>query len=257
MDLHNKWALVTGAAHRVGKNIAINLSNSGCNIYLHYGKSTKAAEETANELRQNGSKVEIIQADLSDPEQIEKLFSKIHSLGNQLDICVNSAASFLKKQVKSVSVEDWDKVHNTNLRAPFLIAQKSAEIMMKNPGNTRGNIVFISDLSGEFPWEGFSVHGISKAGIIHLTKTLAYEFAPNIRVNGVIPGLILPPPNIEDTRWKGMIDNIPLKRSGNPNFVSDTILFLLKNDFLTGNLIYVDGGEHLVGNINHGRQNHE
>ena len=251
MDLQGKWALVTGAAHRVGKNIAVNLSKQGCNIYLHYGRSKNAATETADELRKNGSKVELIQANLSDPKEIELIFSQIRSSGNPLDICVNSAASFVKKPVSEFLIEDWDKVQNINLRAPFLISQKSAELMELNSSETKGNIIFISDLSAVFPWEGFSAHGVSKAGIIHLTKTLAYELSPNIRVNGVIPGLILPPPNINETRWENMIKNIPLKRSGDPNFVSDTIIFLLKNDFLTGNLIYVDGGEHLVGSINH------
>ena len=218
---------------------------------MHYGRSKDAAEETADELRKNGSKVKLIQANLSDPKEIELIFSQIQSSENQLDITVNSAASFLKKPINDFSVDDWDKVQNTNLRAPFLISQKSAELMGFNYGDTKGNIIFISDLSGVFPWDGFSAHGVSKAGIIHLTKTLAYELSPNIRVNGVIPGLILPPPNIDETRWENMINNIPLKRSGEPNFVSDAILFLLKNDFLTGNLIYVDGGEHLVGSINH------
>ena len=137
MDLQGKWALVTGAAHRVGKNIALNLSQHGCNIYLHYGRSIDAAEETAQELRNNGSKVELIQAKLSDPNEIDSLFSNILSSQNQLDICVNSAASFSKKPVTDFSVEDWDKVQHTNLRAPFLVSQKSAKIMMHNNGNTK------------------------------------------------------------------------------------------------------------------------
>lgn len=253
MNLDNKWALVTGAAHRVGKNIAETLSKSGCNIFLHYGKSKEAAENTAKELRKNGSDVILLQADLTQPTEIDQMFDAIVNSRHGLDITINSAASFLKKNIDKTNVEHWDFVQNTNIRAPFLIAKKSASLMMKNNGHEKGNIIFIADLSGIFTWRGYSLHGVSKAGIIHLTKSMAYEFAPNIRVNGVIPGLILPPPSLsnEDEEWKSMINNIPLKKDGAPQYVSDTIVFLLKNDFMTGNLIYVDGGEHLVGNINH------
>ncbi|MFV2015057.1 MAG: SDR family NAD(P)-dependent oxidoreductase [Candidatus Heimdallarchaeota archaeon] len=251
--LDNKWALVTGAAHRVGKNIAETLSKQGSNIFLHYGRSEKDAVATANELRNNGSEVILIQADLSQPKEIENIFSTIISSGNNLDITINSAASFMKKEIKDTKVEQWDSVQNTNLRAPFLIAKKSTELMLNNTGEDKGNIIFVSDLSGIFTWKGYTAHGVSKAGIIHLTKSFAYEFAPEIRVNGVIPGLILPPPNLSvvDEEWKSMVKNIPLRRNGNPQYVSDTIIFMLTNDFMTGNLIYVDGGEHLVGNINH------
>lgn len=253
MNIENKWALVTGAARRVGKNIAKTLSKNGSNIYLHYGRSEEEATATANELRKNGSEVIMIQADLRKPSDIENIFSTIKASGNNLDITVNSAASFMKREIKDTKVEHWDNVQNTNLRAPFLVAKHSADLMMNNPGTEKGNIIFIADLSGIFSWKGYTLHGVSKAGIVHLTKSLAYELAPNIRVNGVIPGLILPPPNLnaEDKEWRSMIDNIPLKRDGNPQYVSDTILFIIKNDFMTGNLIYVDGGEHLVGNINH------
>ncbi|MCE7734760.1 MAG: SDR family oxidoreductase [Candidatus Heimdallarchaeota archaeon] len=253
MNIENKWALVTGAARRVGKNIAETLSKNGSNIFLHYGRSEEAAIKTANELGENGSEVILIQGNLGEPKEIEAMFSAIQETGNNLDITVNSAASFMKKEIKDTKVEQWDSVQNTNLRAPFLVAKKSAEMMMNNGGTEKGNIIFIADLSGVFTWNGYASHGVSKAGIIHLTKSFAYEFAPDIRVNGVIPGLILPPPSltVADKEWKSMIENIPLKRDGNPQYVSDTILFMLKNDFMTGNLIYVDGGEHLVGNINH------
>ena len=253
MNIDNKWALVTGAARRVGKNIAETLSKNGSNIFLHYGRSEEAAKTTANELRKNGSEVILIQADLSQPSEIEKMFSTIRTSENNLDITVNSAASFMKREIKDIKVEYWDNVQNTNLRAPFLVAKHSADLMMNNPGTEKGNIIFIADLSGIFTWKGYTLHGVSKAGIVHLTKSLAYEFAPDIRVNGVIPGLILPPPylTVADEEWRSMIENVPLKRDGNPQYVSDTILFMIKNDFMTGNLIYVDGGEHLVGNINH------
>jgi pteridine reductase len=253
LKLDNKWALVTGSARRVGKEIVNALSQNGCNIFLHYGRSEESAKSTAKEIENNGSEVILVQADLKESQKIDQLFESIKSSGNTLDITVNSAASFLKKPVQKIESNDWDLVQDINLKAPFLIAQRSASLMAENTGKEKGNIIFIADLSGVFPWKGYSVHGVSKAGIVHLTKSLAFEFAPDIRVNGVIPGLILPPADLKSTddRWRSMMENIPLKRDGNPKHVSQTILFLLKNDFMTGNLIYIDGGEHLVGNINH------
>ena len=121
MNIDNKWALVTGAARRVGKNIAETLSKNGSNIFLHYGRSEEAANTTANELRKNGSEVILIQTDLSQPSEIEKMFSTIRSSGNNLDITVNSAASFMKRNIKDTKVEHWNTVQNTNLRAPLTI----------------------------------------------------------------------------------------------------------------------------------------
>lgn len=252
MDLKNRWGLITGSARRVGKAIALELAKNGVNIYLHYGNAKEAAKATKNEIKDFGVEVIDIKSNLSSENGVTKLFDPIIK-NKKLDFLVNSAATFQKKDVENVTLTDWDHVMNVNLRAPFFISQQARRLMSKNNGIEKGVIVNISDLSGIYPWAGYTHHGISKAGLIQLTKSIAYEFSPDIRVNAIIPGPILPPPgmDVESTSWKQMTESLPLKRGGNPLDIAKTVIMLIENSYITGTCIFVDGGEHLIGNKNH------
>jgi NAD(P)-dependent dehydrogenase (short-subunit alcohol dehydrogenase family) len=256
VEIIGKFALITGAAHRIGKNIALTLAQNGANIIAHYGKSEEKANETVKEISELGVEAIALRANLNDMREIENMFDIIMDKIGQLHILVNNASSFHKIPFKETSLENWENTLTTNLTAPFLCIRKAADLM--NQYNTTGKIeagviVNIADLSGVYPWEGYSSHGTSKAGLIHLTKVSAKELAPQIRVNAIIPGPILPPANIGQSseKWMKMIQNLPLQRSGEPKNISDTIVFLVRNNFVTGSIINIDGGESIIGPINH------
>ncbi len=250
LKLNNKVALVTGAGKRIGKVIAITLALEGANIVVHYNKSKKEAEETVEEIVKIGGKAVAVRADLSKTDSINKLIKTVDNVFGNLDILVNNASNFFKNKFKDITVDEWNKVMNTNLRAPFLLMQQASKLMEQGDGT--GSIVNISDLCGVHAWKNFAHHGTSKAGLIHLTKTAALELAPKIRVNAIIPGLILPPSYMEgNERWEEMKQENLLKTDGSPQNIADTVVFLCKNDFMTGSLIYVDGGESLLGSKYH------
>jgi NAD(P)-dependent dehydrogenase (short-subunit alcohol dehydrogenase family) len=253
MNLQGKVALVTGAAHRVGKAIALALAHEGAHIVVHYGSSEQAAQETAREIAALGVRAVPVQADLRDVAQIEGLFQAVQREFGRLDVLVNSAASFVKQPFDAITVDDWKNVMQTNLRAPFLCTQRAARLMRASsrPDDEPAAIVNIVDLSGIFPWRGFVQHGISKAGLIHLTQIAAYELAPGVRVNAVAPGAILPPPGMapDSDAWRKLGERTPLARTGHPDYVGQTVVFLAQNDYITGAVIPVDGGEHLIGTV--------
>lgn len=246
----NNWVLVTGSAHRVGKAIAEKFVSQGYNLYLHYNQSEEKAVQTKHEFEKYGQEIKLIQADLSDTTGIDYVVEMLPESG--LKVLVNSAAEFMKKDFLKVGSEEWDHTMEVSLKAPFLLTQAVAGLMANNEGNDKGSIVNISDLSGIMPWKGYSTHGIAKAGLIHLTKTSALELSPEIRVNAIVPGIILKPDSLDsEGRWKQMIANVPLKRSGDPQNIAEAAYFLATNSFVTGIVLPVDGGESLVGSINH------
>jgi NAD(P)-dependent dehydrogenase (short-subunit alcohol dehydrogenase family) len=255
MDLRGSIALVTGGAHRVGKAIAVALAHEGANLVIHYGSSAGAAQQTAAEIAELGVEAILAQADLSDPAQIEALFETVRGRFGRLDVLVNSAASFQKRPFDDISLADWEQVMAVNLRAPFLCTQHAARLMrgIERPAGESGLIVNIADLSGVYPWLGYAHHGVSKAGLIHLTKVTARELAPTIRVNAIVPGPILPPPGMapDGEKWQRVSGIVPLERAGDPENIGQSVIFLARNDYITGAIIEVDGGEHLLGPANH------
>jgi NAD(P)-dependent dehydrogenase (short-subunit alcohol dehydrogenase family) len=253
MHLQDKVAIVTGGAHRVGKAIALALAKAGAHVVVHYGGSEQAARETVSAIESFGVRAISVQADLRDPAQIDRLFEVVAAHFDRLDVLVNSAASFLKRPYDDTTVNDWQAVMQTNLRAPFLCSQRAARLMHRaaQRADEPALIVNIADLSGIYPWKGYALHGLSKAGIIHLTKVSAYELAPDVRVNAIAPGAILPPPGLDaqDETWQGFARRLPLQRTGHPDQIGQTVVFLAQNDFITGAVIPVDGGEHLIGTL--------
>lgn len=251
MNLSGKVALVTGGAHRVGRAIALALAQQGAQIALHYGGSAQAAQDTAQEIAALGGRAVPIQADLHDPAQIERLFLTAADTFGRLDVLVNSAANFQRQPFDEIQLTDWTNVFQVNLRAPFLCTQHAARLMRRTdrPADQPATIINIADLAGVQAWPGYTQHGISKAALIHLTKISAVELAPHVRVNAIAPGAVLPPQGTspDSAFWQNIGARVPLRRTGNPDFVGQTVVFLAQNDYITGVLIPVDGGEHLVG----------
>lgn len=253
MKLEGGVALVTGGAHRVGKAIALALAHQGMRIALHYGQSAADAEVARAEIAALGVDCATFQADLADPARIDSLMASVTDHYARLDLLVNSAAGFKKQPFDAITAEDWDAVLAVNLRAPFLLSQRAARLMKSAPRQTPALIVNIADLSGLHPWLGYAHHAVSKAGLIHLTRVAARELAPDIRVNALVPGPILPPPGLDadSPRWREMIEATPLKQAGSPDDVGAAVVFLAENDFITGAILPVDGGQGLLGSVGH------
>jgi pteridine reductase len=230
-------ALVTGAAHRLGKVFALTLARQGFDIILHYHQSLEKALQTQAEIEFVGRRVTLSQADLTDPSQIQSLISNLDSL----DVLVNSAAFMPSGNVDLLTIENWDTSLDLNLRAPFLLAQECAKKM-----NAGGLIVNITDVGAQKAWSRYPSYTVSKAALESLTKILARALAPQIRVNAIAPGFVLQSDIVSDAEWQRLINRIPLKRAARPAEIASALEFLLKNEYITGQTIVVDGGYSLV-----------
>jgi pteridine reductase len=230
-------ALVTGAAHRLGKVFALTLARHGFDIVLHYHQSQAAARQTQAEIESVGRRAILSQADLTDPAQISSLVSEV----NSLNVLVNSAALMSGGTVRSLTVEDWDTSLDLNLRAPFLLAQECAKKMTAG-----GLIVNITDIGAQKAWSKYTPYTVSKAALESLTRLLARALAPQIRVNAIAPGLVLQSEFVPDEEWQRLIERIPLKRPARTEEIASALEFLLENEYITGQTIVVDGGYSLV-----------
>lgn len=236
-DLTGKVILVTGAAKRIGRGIALRLAKEGARVAIHYSSSEAEARATAAEC----GDAPIFQADLAQVGDIEKLFGDVGSHFGRLDGLVNNAARFTKFHPFDITEKDWDFIHSVNLKATFFCCQQGGKLMMKSGG---GKIVNISSLGGIRPWEDHVHYCASKAGVIMMTKALAKALAPAITVNSVAPGVI--PFNDINQRMRELIDVTPAERPGTADEIADAVVFFLKaSNFVTGELIAVDGGLNL------------
>lgn len=246
MNLANRIALVTGAAHRVGKAIALELAAAGAQLVIHYNTSEDAARKTVAEIQALGANAErstravSLPADLSRPEQINALFARIEAEFGALDVLVNSASIMETGDAATLSLEAWNRALTVNLTAPFLCAQHAARLMQ---GRDEGVIINIADGSALRPWATYPAHSVSKAGLVMLTQVLAKAFAPAIRVNAVCPGPVLKPPDWDEARWARVGQNTLLKRTGSGYDVARAVRCLIENDYITGETLVVDGGE--------------
>lgn len=254
MDLEGRAALVTGAGHRLGRAIALGLAGAGCDVLVHYRSSEEGARATCEAIRALGRRAAPLRADLSRPAEIEELFAAVEREVDGLDVLVNSAASFIRRPFEEIGSEEWDAVLDLNLRAPFLLLRRSAGLMGSAPARRRAfgdgddapaAAVNVADLSGLKPWRGYAHHAVSKAGLLHLTRAAALELGPDVRVNAVVPGPILPPRDRNDD-WARRGERLPLGRTGEPEEVADAVVFLARNDFVTGQALVVDGGAELT-----------
>jgi pteridine reductase len=243
MEMAGKIALVTGAAHRVGRAIALALAERGCDLLIHFNNSAEEAFETVALAQAAGVQAVSAQADLTDLKGITQLFSALDQAFDGLDLLVNSAAIMQPLDLLQASEEDWDRTLKLNLKAPFFCIQHAAQRMRQRG---KGVIVNISDVAGLRPWTRYPVHSISKSGLEMLTKVAARALAPEIRVNAIAPGPVLRSKSIDAPRWKEITQALPLRRGGSPSDVTDALIFLIENDFVTGETVVVDGGRNLV-----------
>ena len=244
MDPNGKIALVTGAGRRVGRALALALGDAGCRVVVHYGQSEKDAEETAAIIRSLGSGGEAItvQADLEDPAQIESLTQSVRQQLGPIEILVNNASIFDKVGLDELSADEWDRHFAINVRAPFLLAKAMhGQLSQDSPGK----IISLNDWRTARPSR--FAYGVSKSALSGLTRSLALSMAPHVQVNEVALGAILPPADIplDRPREDIQIDLGPVDRMGTLNEVADAMMMLIKNDFITGETINVDGGRHV------------
>ncbi|MDK1027819.1 MAG: SDR family oxidoreductase [Anaerolineae bacterium] len=241
-------AVVTGGAHRLGRALAYSLARLGYAVLIHYHHSGQEARKTVDEIKKYDVPGYCLQADLTQPDQITSLFSSIDLLlsdhSSQLSnlaVWVNSAAVMPRGEALSLPLEQWDIAINLNLRAPFLNAQQASRRMKRG-----GLIVNISDIGAAKAWSRFPSYTVSKAALESLTKVLARSFAPMVRVNAIAPGLVLPSNNVSDKEWDKLVGNLPLKRPAKPEEIYSALGILLKNEYITGQTIAVDGGYSLL-----------
>ena len=226
--------LVTGAARRIGRAIAIELAGRGFEVAIHYNTSAEQAQQVSREC--GGAPV--FQADLSKVDEIRRLFQHVREQFGLLDCLVNNAARFTRIDPLEVTEAQWDFIHEVNLKATFFCCQEAARQMKEHGG---GRIVNISSLGGIRPWAKHAHYCASKAGVIMLTRALAKAFAPEIAVNSVAPGVIAF--DDVDERTQAMIDATPMHRAGNAQEVAEAVhFFLTAPDFITGQILAVDGG---------------
>ncbi|GIV64787.1 MAG: short chain dehydrogenase [Bellilinea sp.] len=240
-DERPKLAVVTGAAVRLGKAIAVALAGKGYAIGLHYHHSEEAAHQTAEELEKLGVPVFPFRADLRDELAIRRMFQQIAETGLSLRVLVNSAAVMPRQDLLTITAEDWDAVMDVNLRAAWLCAVESARIMQ--PGSV---IINISDTGARKVWTGYPVYVISKAGLEILTRLLARRLAPHIRVNAIAPGLILRGENTPVEEWERLVQRSPLGQSGSEDEICRAVTFLLESVYITGEVLVIDGGYGLI-----------
>jgi NAD(P)-dependent dehydrogenase (short-subunit alcohol dehydrogenase family) len=237
MNIDGKVALITGSAKRVGKEIALELARCGARIAVHYRSNEAEAKAVA------GSRGAIFQADLRDSAAVETMFHGIEGVFGGLDILINSASVFSPATADQSTPEDWDLQMDTNAKAAFFVARRAA-ILMRRRG--AGKIINIADVAGEVIWPSYLPYSISKAALIAVNRGLAKAYAPDIQVNAIAPGPILFPEYYTEEQKRTAIERTLLKRAGSPKDIVNAVIFLIQNDYITGELIHVDGGRHIM-----------
>jgi len=246
MEISGKVALITGSAKRIGREIAVELAKRGARIAVHYRSSAEDARETIRLIEQAGSSGAMFQADLTDPQAIREMFPKIDREFGRLDILVNSASIFNAGSASETTPSEWNAELDANARAPFLVAQSAAPMMLRAGEGHAGKIINIVDAAGKIIWPGYFAYSVSKAALIAVNRGLAKAYAPSIQVNGVAPGPVLFPDRYTDEQKQAAIERTLLKRAGSPRDVVNAIVFLIENDYITGEIIHVDGGRHMM-----------
>lgn len=240
MEIKGKTALITGGAHRVGKAITLGLAQNGAHVIVNYYSSADAAHETAAQAEALGVGAMAIQCDISNSKQVRNMVSATSDHFGGVDILINSASWFQKTPFPMEDFSDWHRVFDILIHGSMYCANYVAPLMIK-----KGDGVMINILDS-FAWRpvrGYAAHGAGKAGLLAFTRQLALELAPEVRVNAISPGPVLPPPDYTEEQNKRIADRTLLKRWGTPNDVVDTVLFLIQADYITGEIVTVDGGE--------------
>lgn len=249
MDLKASTAIITGSTGRLGGTIASALARAGCNCICHYNSNEKAAHQLAKQLAEIGVKALAIKADLTKPSQINKLFEETADFTTP-QVLINSAAVFSPQPLEQVTFRKAQHLFDLNLTAPILTSRLFAKAINAEFGQAGsapaqagvGKIINIADVGGIRPWPGFIVYCSSKAGLLGATKALAKELAPAICVNAVAPGIVTWPDDFDESEKKRQLAFIPVRRIASVSEVANAVIFLLKNDYITGQVLNVDGG---------------
>jgi len=247
MELTNTCCLVTGSTGTLGRAITLALARAGADCVCHYHSRADLAGQLAGEVVRLGRKAMLLQADLRQPQAIEALFEKARTFG-PLRVLVNSAAMFGRRTLAEITPETVRDILDMNLAAPLLLSQGFVKLLKaeNNQNHKNGNgcakIINIADVGGLRPWAGYAEYCASKAGLIGMTKALAKELAPQITVNAIAPGIVTWSQPVEHPGTQKQLARIPLGRFAKPEEIADTVLYLLKNDYVTGQVIQVDGG---------------
>jgi NAD(P)-dependent dehydrogenase (short-subunit alcohol dehydrogenase family) len=239
MNLKGETALITGAAKRIGREIALTLADQGVNVVIHFNRSDSEARRLAEELQLKGVKVWTVQADFRRSDEYQTLIERAQQAAGGLDILINNASIFPLETLKDLTWSELSANMEVNAWVPFVLSRQFAERI------GRGKIVNLHDsrLKG-YDWTHVG-YILSKHVLAAMTRMMALEFAPNITVNAVAPGLILPPPGKDESYLQNLVHTVPLQRHGEAQDIADAVAFLVRSDFITGNVIYVDGGRHL------------
>jgi len=240
MNPKGRTALITGGAHRVGKAITLALAQAGAHVVINYHASADAAEATAAEARAFGVEALPVQADVSDPKQVAAMVAAAKARFGTVDILVNSASRFEKTPFPTNDLTAWRRVTEVLIHGSFYCANAVAPLMLDRGEGAMVNIV---DLSAWQPWPNFAAHSVGKAGLLALTRQLALELGPAVRVNAVAPGPVLPPPDYDQAQIERIAQKTLLNRWGSAEDVAQAVKFLIEADYITGEVIVVDGGE--------------
>ena len=238
---YKKWALVTGGSKRIGAKIVETLHNNGFNVAIHYNSSSDTADQLCAELnakRQDSSIA--IGADLIDQDSLDNLIPSLIETTQRLDVLVNNASTFYPTPIEKITLEDWENLFGTNLKAPLFLAKYAA----KHLKQSEGIIINIIDIHAKKPLKEHPIYGSAKSGLAMLTRSLASDLAPDVRVNGISPGLILWPENNPSEQVKNnIVQQIPLKKIGASEDIANCVMFLIEDaPYITGEIIAVDGG---------------
>ena len=241
MDLTGRIGLVTGGAVRIGRAITLALAGEGMRVIVHYNSSSDEADALVEEIRAAGGEAAAVGADLSRGGEVERLAREAAQAFGGVDVLVNNASVFPPERLEETDEALWDHTLAVNLKAPFLLTRHLAATLRER----RGQVVNLCDLAGVQPWAAYAAHGVSKAGLVHLTRVAARSLAPEVRVNGIAPGAVLPPESMTDDELRAIARSTPLQRLGSPDDVVAALLYLLRADFVTGEVMVVDGGRML------------
>lgn len=243
MDIKDKTVLITGAAVRVGRCTALALAEKGANVCFTYLDDREPWADTLAEIKARTGHGLALPLDVRHTGQPRQCVERVVETFGRIDVLINNASVWLAAPFLEITPEDWQTALTVNLTGPFLCAQAAAPYMLAQQA---GVIINMTDLSAFQTWPGYAHHAASKAGLVALTRVMAAELAPHIRVNAIAPGTVLLPENAGEAKKKWAMENSLLKRVGTPEDVAKTVIFLIETDFATGSVYFIDGGRLLV-----------
>ena len=238
--LRGQVAVVTGAAKRIGRSIALRFAREGADVVINYESSKSEADAVVAEIAAMGRRAAAVQGNVARRDDVQRLFRAVEAQFGRLDILVNNAGMFFAAKFEQLTEEQWDQIMNTNLKSQFLCSQTAAPLLKRSG---RGRIINLSSLGGLLPWPGYTHYCVSKAGLIMLTKCLARALGPEITVNSIAPGTIQFDGEAPD---EDFIKRVPLHRVGGGDDIAEAALYLATAPFVTGQILAVDGGRLLV-----------